>query len=63
MKKHIAVYILNDLNISSCVEYKFKSLDDDRVNCSHLCHDSFGENAVKSHKILKRVFAVQDARA
>ena len=58
--KHVALYILNGLNISPRVEYKFKSSTDDPVNGSDLCHAAFGTNAVKRHKVFKKVFAVQD---
>ena len=51
IKKHIVIYIFNGLNISPCVEYKFRSSNDDPVNGSDLCHDSFGKNASKRHKI------------
>lgn len=53
IKSYVALYILNGLNISPRIEYKSKSSIDGPVNGSDLCHDAFGSNAVRSHKVLK----------
>ena len=52
IKKHIGIYILNGLNISSCVDYKFNSTYVDPVNGSDLCYNAFGVGAAKRHKII-----------
>ena len=60
IKKFLGLLILNGLNISPRVEYKFKSQHNDPVNGSDLIFASFGENAINRYKLFKLLFAVQD---
>ena len=52
IKKYIGIYILNGLNISPHVDYKFNSTYVDPVNGSDLCYNAFGVGAAKRHKII-----------
>ena len=54
------MYILNGLNVSPHIEYKFKSLADDPVDRSDLCNLMFGMNSAKRHRVFKFLFTVHD---
>lgn len=60
IKSHLALYILNGLNISPRVEWKFRSQCEDPVNGSDLCYDIFGKNSTLRHREFKNLFAIQD---
>ena len=62
MMKHFAVYLLNGLNPSPHVEYKFRSSIDDPVNGSHLINKAIGECALRRHCEFKEFLSACDPR-
>ena len=56
----IGLYILQGLNPSPQVEAKFSSQQANPVQGSDLCHQVFGDNAMKWHKQFKAFFSLQD---
>ena len=56
----IGLYILQGLNPSPQVEAKFSSQRADPVQGSDLCHQVFGDNAIKWNKQFKAFFSLQD---
>ena len=60
IERFIGLYILQGLNPSPQVEAKFSSQRADPVQGSDLCHQVFGDNAIKRHKQFKAFFSLQD---
>ena len=60
VRRFIGLLILNGLNVSPRLEYKFKNQDQDPVNGNNLCASVFGSNAAQRLKEFRAAFAIQD---
>ena len=60
IEQFVGLYILNGLNISPRIEYKFCPQDEDPVNGNNLCSAMFGSDAERRFKQFRALFAVQD---
>ena len=54
------LYILNGLNISPRIEYKFRSQDEDPVNGNNFCSYVFRSDSNRRFKQFRALFAIQD---
>lgn len=60
IKRFVGLYVLNGLNISPRIEYKFESQENDWVNGNDAVNRAFGKIGVTRHKQFKYLFACQD---
>ena len=60
IRRFIGLLILNGLNVSPRMEYKFKTQQQDPVNGNDLCSSVFGSNAAQRLREFRAAFAIQD---
>ena len=60
IQKEVGLHILNGINISPRIEYKFRSQSNDPISGNDLCANAFGENAELRHREFKCFFSIQD---
>ena len=57
---HLGLYLLHSISPSPQIDMKFKSVYEDPVNGSNLCHEVFGKQGVTRHKEFKAFFSATD---
>ena len=60
IKRFVGLYVLNGLNVSPRIEYKFESQEVDWVNGNDVVSTAFGVNPAERFKQFKFLFGVQD---
>jgi len=60
IRQHFGIYILNGIQLSPRVEYKFKSQRQDPISGNNFCHAAFGPGAERRHKHFKSFLACVD---